>query len=64
MLLMTLKRKIQPIIEKKKSLKKGTTEQWDQYNKLIQQQYKNKDPTNYNELNEMIKNIEETIRTK
>ena len=61
---MTLKRKIQPIIEKKKSLKKGTTEQWDQYNKLIQQQYKNKDPTNYNELNEMIKNIEETIRTK
>ena len=34
-ILMTLKQKIQPIIEKKKSLKKGTPEQWDQYNKLI-----------------------------
>ena len=64
-LLMTLKQKIQPIIEKKKSLKKGTPEQWDQYNKLIQQQYKNKDPTNYNKLNEMIqKTLEETIGTK
>ena len=61
---MTLKQKIQPITEKKKSLKKGTPEQWDQCNKLIQQQYKNKYPTNYNELNEMIKKPRRNNRNK
>ena len=64
-ILATFKCTLQPKTEKRTTWKKGTPEQWQQYNKLLNDHFKNKKPTNYDDLTSMIKTaMEKTIGKK